>query len=183
MNSLTILRALALAAIVGTAAAQAATVTVTGAEDRKQLTDLERQVRKELITLPFYSVFDYFEFDVEGDKVILKGQVNRPSLRRSAERVAARVPGVAEVDNQIEILPLSPFDNRIRRSLLRAIYRDSVLNRYAAGANPWIRLIVRKGDIVLEGYVSREADLNIANIRANGVSNAFSVTNHLKVKI
>lgn len=182
MNSHTILRALALAVVVGLAGLQADTVTVTGAEDRKQLTDLERQVRKELITLPFYGVFDYFEFDVEGDRVVLKGQVSRPSLRLSAERVTARVEGVAEVENRIEVLPLSPFDNRIRRALLRAIYADSVLNRYAAGSNPWIRLIVRNGEITLEGFVDREADLNIANIRANGVANAFVVTNRLRIK-
>ncbi len=172
--------------IVGTAFAviglQAATVTVTGAENRKQLTGLERQVRKELITLPFYTVFDYFEFEVQGDKVILHGAVDRPSLKLSAERVVQHVPGVREVDNQIEVLPLSSFDNQIRRGLVRAIYHDQVLNRYAAGPNPWIRLIVRDGNITLEGYVDRKTDRDIASIRANTVPFAFSVTNHLKVK-
>jgi osmotically-inducible protein OsmY len=157
-------------------------VTVTGAENRSQLTDMERQVRKELITLPFYTVFDYFEFELDGDKVILRGEVARPALKVSAERVVQRVAGIREVDNQIEVSPLSSFDNSTRRALLRAIYRDSVLNRYAAGAHPWIRLIVSDGNITLEGYVDREADRDIATIRASGVRNAFSVTNHLKIK-
>jgi osmotically-inducible protein OsmY len=161
---------------------QAATVTVTGAERRSQLTDLERQVRKELITLPFYTVFDYFEFEVVGDKVILRGDVTRPALKVSAERVVQHVPGVREVEDQIQVLPLSPFDNRIRRGLVRAIYRDQVLNRYAAGSNPWIRLIVNNGNITLEGYVDRASDMDVAWIRANGVPNAFSVTSHLKVR-
>lgn len=166
----------------GAANLHAATITVTGAEDRSQLTTLERQVRKELITLPFYTVFDYFEFEVDGDKVILHGEVARPSLKISAERVVQRVAGVREVDNQLEVLPLSSFDDGIRRRLLRAIYRDSVLNRYAAGSHPWIRLIVRDGNITLEGYVDRQADLDIARIRANGVPKAFSVVSHLKLK-
>ncbi len=182
MNIISVRTALAVAALLSVAGAQAATVTVTGAEDRSQLTDLERQVRKELITLPFYTVFDYFEFQVVGDKVILSGDASRPVLKVTAGRAVAHVPGVKEVDNQIEVLPVSPFDNSIRRGLLRAIYWDEVLNRYAAGSNPWIRLIVNDGNITLEGYVDRESDLDIANIRANGVRNAFSVTNHLKVK-
>jgi osmotically-inducible protein OsmY len=182
MNAPTIGKILTIAVAFGVISLHAATVTVTGAENRAQLTPLERQVRKELITLPFYTVFDYFEFQVEGDKVILHGDVDRPSLKVSAERVVQHVPGVREVDNQVEVLPLSSFDNGIRRGLVRAIYHDEVLNRYAAGPNPWIRLIVRNGNITLEGYVDRATDKDIASIRANGVPFAFSVTNNLKVK-
>jgi osmotically-inducible protein OsmY len=182
MNRTIIRKMLIIAATIGVVSLHAATVTVTGAENRSQLTNLERQVRKELITLPFYTVFDYFEFQVDGGKVTLRGEVARPALKISAERVVQHVAGVREVDNQIEVLPLSSFDNSIRRGLLRAIYHDEVLNRYAAGPNPWIRLIVDNGNITLEGYVDREADKNIASLRANGVRNAFSVTNHLKVK-
>jgi len=160
----------------------AATVTVTGAEDRSQLTQLERQVRKQLITLPFYTVFDYLEFQIDGDKVILLGEVARPALKVSAERAVQQVPGVREVENQVEVLPLSSHDDRIRHALVWAIYRDSTLNRYAAGSHPWIRLIVRNGDVTLEGYVDRESDKDTAFIRANGVAGAFSVTNNLKLK-
>ena len=166
----------------GLASLQAATVTVTGAENKTQLTPFERQIRKQLITLPFYGVFDYFEFDVQGDKVILKGEVTRPTLKSSAERVVQRVAGVREVENRIEVLPLSPHDNIIRRRLIRAIYGDSFLNRHGAGVNPWIRLIVRNGRVTLEGYVDRDADKNVAFVRANGVSGAFSVTSNLRVK-
>jgi hypothetical protein len=173
---------LAIGVMLAAALLPAATVTVTGAEDRSQLTDLEPQIRKELITLPFYDVFDYFEFDVGDDAVILRGQVFRPSLKRSAERAVDRVAAGRRIENRIEILPTSPHDDLIRRSLARAIYGDSILNRYAAGANPWIRLIVRDGDVTLEGYVDREMDRNIALIRAGGVHGAFSVTDRLMIK-
>ncbi len=176
------LTALALALTLGLASLHAATVTVTGAENKSQLSPLERKIRAELITLPFYGVFDYLEFDLQGGKVILKGEVSRPTLQSSAVQVVERIPGVTQVVDQVQVLPLSPFDNGIRRRLMRAIYGDNVLNRYAAGANPWIRLIVRDGKITLEGYVDRNADKDIAFIRANGVTRAFSVANNLKVK-
>jgi hypothetical protein len=182
MNTTTIRSAATIGVTFALAGLQAATVTVTGAENRSQLTQMERQVRKQLITLPFYTVFDYLEFQIDGDKVILLGEVARPALKISAERAVQQVPGVQEVENRVEVLPLSSHDDRIRHALVWAIYRDSVLNRYAAGSNPWIRLIVRNGNVTLEGYVDREGDKDIAFTRANGVTGAFSVTNNLKLK-
>lgn len=173
-----LMAALALSA----AGLHAATVSVTGAENKGQLSVMEKEIRKELITLPFYGVFDYITFEVQGNNVVLQGEVSRPTLFTSAERVVARVAGVESVENQIEVLPVSFFDNSIRLSLLRAIYGDNVLNRYAAGSNPWIRLIVKNGNVVLEGYVDREMDKNIARIRANQVAGSFTVTNNLVVK-
>lgn len=160
----------------------ASTVTVTGAENRSRLSPLERQVRAELITLPFYGVFDYLEFEVRGGQVILRGEVSRPTLHSSAVQLVRRLPGVTEVVDEIQLLPLSPMDNGIRTRLLRAIYGDDVLNRYGAGPNPWIRLIVDNGHITLEGYVDRPTDKDIAFLRANAVPGAFSVTNNLKVR-
>jgi len=142
---------------------------------------LEREVRHELVMLPFYGVFDNFAFKVDGYKVTLLGQVTRPTLKADAERVVKGIEGVESVDNQIEVLPLSPNDDRIRLAVYRAIYRHTALNRYALMAVPSIHIIVRNGNVTLEGAVAREADKNIANIRANSVHGVFSVTNNLRV--
>lgn len=178
----TSLTVLALAVTFGLTSLHAATVTVTGAENKSQLSPLEKKIRTELITLPFYGVFDFLEFDVQGSRVVLQGEVSRPVLQSDAVNVVKRIPGVTEVVDQIKVLPPSPMDNGIRMRLMRAIYGDEVLNRYGAGANPWIRLIVDNGNITLEGYVDRKTDRDIAFIRANGVTGAFTVTNNLKVK-
>ena len=142
---------------------------------------LEREVRHELVMLPFYGVFDNFAFKVDGYKVTLLGQVTRPTLKTDAERVVKGIEGVESVDNQIEVLPLSPNDDRIRLAVYRAIYRHTALNRYALRAVPPIHIIVRNGNVTLEGAVSGEMDKNIANIRAHSVSGVFSVTNNLRV--
>lgn len=142
---------------------------------------LAEQVRKQIVTLPFYSVFDNLLLQVNGNEVVLSGSVYRPSLKKSAERVALRVEGVDRVVNNIEIQRTSSFDDRIRVALLRQIYGNQVLSRYAWGAVPPIHLVVNNGDVTLEGVVAREMDKNIAGIVANGVSGVFSVTNNLRV--
>ncbi|MCC7237641.1 MAG: BON domain-containing protein [Bryobacterales bacterium] len=140
------------------------------------------KVRKELVTLPFYSIFDNFSFRVDGSTVTLMGSVTRPTLKSSAENVTARVEGVEHVVNQIEVLPLSPADDRIRWRMARAIYGQTALNRYALGAQPSIRIIVKNGDVRLEGIVGTEMDRNIAFLAANGVPGVFTVENHLRVE-
>lgn len=142
---------------------------------------LEREVRHELVMLPFYGVFDNFAFKVDGYKVTLLGQVTRPTLKADAERVVKGIEGVESVDNQIDVLPLSPNDDRIRLAAYRAIYGHTALNRYALRAVPPIHIIVRNGNVTLEGVVATEADKNIANIQANSVRGVFSVTNNLRV--
>lgn len=142
---------------------------------------LEERVRRELVTLPFYNVFDNFTFSVNGDEVTLMGQVTRPTLKSSAENVVKRLEGVAKVNNQIEVLPLSPFDDRLRLALFRTIYSQPGLDRYALGAVPGIHIIVKNGNVTLEGVVMNEMDRNIANIRANQVAGVFSVQNNLRV--
>jgi hyperosmotically inducible periplasmic protein len=143
---------------------------------------LEEQVRHELIMLPYYGVFDELSFQVSGNKVTLMGEVTRPVLRSHAENVVKLLPGVASVDNEIKVLPLSTFDDRIRWGELRAIYGNSVLSRYGQGAIPQIRIIVSNGQVTLEGVVDRQMDKNIAGMVANGVPGVFSVTNNLQVK-
>jgi hyperosmotically inducible periplasmic protein len=145
------------------------------------LSPMEVQIRKQLITLPFISIYDHLLFQVKGNTVILSGDTIRPTIKSGAERVVAQLEGVDRVINQINVLPLSPFDNRIRLATTRAIYAYGPLNRYALGANPTIRVIVENGHIRLEGFVASEMDRNLAYVRAMGVSGAFSVTNNLRI--
>lgn len=143
---------------------------------------LAKRVRRELVTLPFYGVFDNLSFRVDGDTVTLIGQVNRPTLRTDAERVVKRVAGVNAVINRLEVLPLSPFDDRLRLGVLRSVYSQPALNRYALGAHPSIHIIVKNGDVTLEGVVLHESEKHIAGIQANTVAGVFSVTNNLRVE-
>jgi len=143
---------------------------------------LIRQVRHELVMLPYYGVFDNLSYRVDGNTVTLMGQVTRPTLKSAAENVVKDIEGVEKVNNQIEVLPLSPNDDRIRLAVYRAIYGHTALNRYALQAVPPIHIIVRNGNVTLEGVVANEGDKNIANIQANSVPGVFSVTNNLKVE-
>jgi len=143
---------------------------------------LAERVRKELVMLPWYGVFDNMSFRVEGGKVTLMGQVTRPTLQSSAGNVVKRLEGVTEVVNNIEVLPLSPFDDGIRVRVARAIYGFSALSRYSLGTQPAIRIIVKNGEVTLEGVVLNNGDRNIANIRANGVFGVFKVNNNLRTE-
>jgi len=146
------------------------------------LSNLERQVRHELVMLPYYGVFDNFSFRVDGSKVTLMGEVTRPTLKTSAERVVQRLEGVEKVDNQIKVLPVSPNDDRLRIAVYRAIYYHQNFTRYAIRSVPPIHIIVANGNVTLEGVVAAKADKDLANIQANGVSGVFSVTNNLRVE-
>lgn len=141
-----------------------------------------RQVRHELVMLPYYGVFDNLSYRVDGGTVTLLGQVTRPTLKSSAENVVKDIEGVDRVDNQIKVLPLSPNDDRIRIAVYRAVYGQTALNRYAMQAVPPIHIIVDNGKVTLEGVVANEGDKNIANVQANGVPGVFSVVNNLRVE-
>jgi hyperosmotically inducible periplasmic protein len=142
---------------------------------------ISREVRHELVMLPWYSVFDNLAYRVNGYRVTLVGQVVRPSLKSDAEAAVKGIEGVESVDNQIEVLPVSPNDDQIRRAEFRAIYSQPSLQRYAEGAVPPIHIVVKNGHVSLEGAVSTEADKAVANVQANGVPGVFSVTNNLAV--
>jgi hyperosmotically inducible protein len=152
-----------------------------GPTDRA-LEEIAREVRHELIMLPYYGVFDHLAFRVNGPVVELYGQVTRPTLKSAAENVVKRIDGVEKVVNKIEVLPVSPNDDRLRMDLYRTIYGHPALNRYALQAVPPIHIIVKNGNVTLEGVVATEMDKNIANIQANSVPGVFSVTNNLKVE-
>lgn len=160
--------------------------TLVFAQDRDQPSArsqerVTREVRHELLMLPYFGVFDSIAFKVDGDTVILLGQVVRPSLKLDAERAIKHIEGVAKVDNQIEVLPTSPMDDRLRIRLYRAIYGYPALEKYALGVQKPIRIIVKNGHVALEGVVDNEGDKNFAFMRANGVSGIFGVTNNLQV--
>ena len=147
--------------------------------EKKMQENLAKEVRHQLLLLPYYSVFDNLMFKVDGDKVTLLGQVVRPTLKSDAEGAVKGIEAVASVDNQIEVLPVSPMDDQLRRAVYRAIYGDSALSKYGWSALPSIHIIVKNGHVALEGVVDSESDKNLANLRANGVPNVFSVTNNL----
>jgi hyperosmotically inducible protein len=149
--------------------------------DKKLHDNLVKEVRHQLLLLPYYSVFDNLLFKVDGDKVTLLGQVVRPSLKSDADNAVKSIEAVASVDNQIEVLPVSVMDDQLRRAVFRAIYGDTALSRYGMSALPSIHIIVKNGNVTLEGVVDSEGDRNLANLRANAVPNVFSVTNNLTV--
>jgi hyperosmotically inducible protein len=142
---------------------------------------ITREVRHELLMLPYLGVFDYLSYKVDGNNVTLMGQVTRPTLKSDAENVIKKIEGVEHIENQIEVLPPSPIDESLRRQLYRAIYGYPALQKYALGVQQPIRIIVKGGKVTLEGVVDNESDKNIANIQASGVPGVFSVTNNLRV--
>jgi hyperosmotically inducible protein len=140
-----------------------------------------REVRHELLMLPYFGVFDYIAFKVDGSNVTLLGQVVRPTLKSDAENSVKRIEGVEKVDNQIEVLPPSSMDDGLRIALFRAIYQYPALQKYELGVQKPIRIIVKNGRVTLEGVVDSEADKNLVGLRANTVPGIFSVTNNLQV--
>jgi hyperosmotically inducible periplasmic protein len=142
---------------------------------------IQKEVRHELVMLPYLDVFDNLAYKVDGYDVTLIGQVVRPSLKSDAENAVKRIEGVEKVINQIEVLPVSSVDDQLRRRLFRAIYGYPALQRYALPTIKPIRIIVKNGHATLEGVVDTDSDKNLVGIRANGVSGLFSVTNNLVV--
>jgi hyperosmotically inducible protein len=155
--------------------------SITSAQSDKIRNNLIREVRHELVMLPYYGVFDNLSFQVDGYNVKLIGQVTRPTLKSDAENVVKGIEGVEKVINEIVVLPPSPMDDRIRRATYRAIYGRPPLDRYALQAIPSIHIIVSGGRVTITGVADSEADKNVAGLRANGVSGVFSVDNQLQV--
>lgn len=173
---------------------------------QQAMVKLAEAVRKQIVTNPQYGVFDYIHFAIKGNTVILRGQASRPTLKSSLENTVKRIPGVGSVQNEIEVLPLSPNDDRIRAAVYRSIYGWGPLQRYTSnrggaariGQNSvarqaggitndppfgWhaIHIIVKNGNVTLAGVVDSDSDLALAGIRANMVPGVFSVDNDLEV--
>ena len=142
---------------------------------------IQKAVRHELLMLPYLGVFDSLTYKVDGYNVTLGGAVTRPTLKSDAERAVKHVEGVETVTNRIEVLPVSPMDDGLRRQLFRAIYGYPSLQRYAMPPVKPIRILVNNGHVTLEGVVDSESDKTVAGMRANGVPGVFSVKNNLIV--
>ncbi len=175
-------RILALVALVAIAVSAAVGAPLKGNDQFLSQEQVSRKVRHELVTLPYYGIWDNLAYKVEGVTVTLYGQVLRPSTRTDAERRVAKIKGIERVVNNIEVLPLSSFDDSTRVRTMRALSRTGGLYRYLMGANPSLHIIVNKGHVALEGVVSNRGDKQMAYIVARGVPGAFSVTNNLRVE-
>jgi osmotically-inducible protein OsmY len=147
--------------------------------EQKAAATLSREIRHQLLVLPYYSVFDFLTYTVDGSRVTLSGQVLRPTLKTAVESAVKTLEGVDSVTNRIEVLAPSPTDDDLRRSVYRAIYEDVILARYAAETNPPIHIIVKDGNVTLEGSVENAGHKNLAELRTKAVENILSVKNNL----
>jgi len=143
---------------------------------------LDDKVRHEIAMLPYYSVFDDLTYRVDGDKVILFGEVTQPTLKRDAESAIKHLEGVRSFESHVEVLPLSRFDNDIRLRTYRAVFGYSGLSKYSLGVRPSIHIIVKNGNVTLTGVVDSKMDHDTAYLRANSVTGAFSVKNNLEIR-
>jgi hyperosmotically inducible periplasmic protein len=155
---------------------------VTSSTNQRIEQRLSGEVRHELNMIPEFTIFDNLAYRVDGRTVTLFGQVRDAIVKDSAEARVKHLEGVDHVDNQIEILPASFNDDRIRRQVARAVFNDSRLSSYAIQSVPPIHIIVKNGHVNLEGVVRTQTDKDDAFIRANGVSGVFSVENNLQVE-
>jgi hyperosmotically inducible periplasmic protein len=170
---------------------------------------IAKEVQKKLGGLTNFSVFDWITFGFHGKTVVLKGYASRPILKSDAANALKNIPGVESVDNQIEVLPNSPNDDRIRAAVYNRIYTQATLRKYnanqgtvgqATGPGPniarmaggitndppigfhAIHIIVKNGNVALYGVVNNEMDKTIAGMQANSAPGAFSVDNDLIVQ-
>jgi hyperosmotically inducible periplasmic protein len=177
-NKLKAMLALPALLIAGAMGASAATTTGSYSD-----ADIAKKLVHEVRMYPRYSMWDNINLRVQDGNVELIGQVSEPFKAKDLERIAQSVPGVTSVSNELKVLPLSTFDDRIRLQVARAIYRDPVLSRYGIQAVPPIHIIVDNGHVTLEGVVNNEMEKNVAAIRAQAASLSFGqVTNNLRVE-
>src|ERR1700720_2888885 len=150
-------------------------------DPKPEESQLSHEIRHQLLVLPYYSVFDYITFTLDADKVTISGFVLRPTLRTNAEAAIKSLEGVSSVKNLVEVLPKSPTDDDSRRAVYRAVFEDSTLQRYAVSEVPVVHIILRNGEVTLEGAVATEAEKNLASTRASGVSGISSVKNNISI--
>lgn len=165
----------------GRTAAQNTSAQKSSKEQAPTESTLAREVRHQLVVLPFLSVFDHIDFKLNGSKVTLSGQVLRPNLKRDAAASVQSIEGIGRLDNQIEVLPQSDSDDEMRRAIYRAIFEDPVLQKYAVPALPSIRIIVKNGSAALEGSVESEADKKLVANRASTVAKLNALKDNLVV--
>ena len=173
---------LGIAAALVLVASAAAAAPVQAQTQRANFEQVSKKVRSTLVRLPYFGVFDNLAYKIDGGTVTLYGHVVRPSTRKDAERNVARISGVERVVNNIEVLPLSSFDDEIRYRTFRELQRTGNLFYYLRGTNPSIHIVVNRGHVTLEGFVSNEGDRRLANFAARSVPGVFSVTNNLRTE-
>jgi hyperosmotically inducible protein len=149
-------------------------------------TQLAKQIRHNLLMLPYYSVFTDLAFQLSPEGVVTLVGACPPEppwdIKSDAENVVKRIPGVKQVINQIKVLPMSDMDWQIRRAEAKAIYGDAQIGtRYGYQALPSVHIIVDNGHVTLEGVVDSQFDDTLIRTRANTVPNVFSVTDNLTV--
>ena len=143
---------------------------------------IQREARHELNMLPTYSLFDLLSYQVQGSTVILSGKVRTLGLKSSAEDAVRKIEGVEKVVNNIQVLPPSPNDDRVRVEVARTLFNTPALTPYSMGAVPPIHIIVEGGHVTLVGNVNSQGDKDIAGVKANTVPGVLSVTNDLQVE-
>ncbi len=172
----------------GQAASSGSTASTNSTAQSRMMSEpalqrITQEVRHQLVMLPYYSVFDNLQYEVSPEgTVTLMGQVLDPTLKPDSERVVKKVEGVERVLNNIEVLPTSPNDDRIRRAVYRAIYGNDVLAPYSLRAVPPIHIIVKNGNVTLTGVVARQMDKQIAEMQAKSVPGVFNVQDNLQVE-
>jgi len=143
---------------------------------------LNKAVRHEILMYPYYGIYDEVGFQVANGQVVLSGAVTLPVKKSDLGRAVQHIPGVTSVTNNLEVLPLSPNDNRLRQQVARAIYGFPSLSRYGWGTHPSIHIIVENGHVTLSGTVDNEADKQVAALRASGAGMSFGqIVNNLQV--
>jgi hyperosmotically inducible protein len=146
-------------------------------------TQIAQKVVHEIRMYPRYTIWDNVNVQVRNGEVDLEGQVSQPFKKADLGRLAQRVSGVRSVTNELEVLPTSLFDDRLRLQVARSIYRDPTLSRYGIQAVPPIHIIVDNGHVTLEGVVNTTMEKNVAGIRASQAGLSFGqVTNNLRVE-
>lgn len=173
--------ALSVVLLAGVALAQGTAATQSSSASNKLQDRVSREVYHELVMIPDLTIFDNLAYKVDNGNVTLMGQVRNPVIKSEAEASVKHIEGVQSVNNQIEVLPPSSNDDRIRRQVARAIFNDDRLFPYSMGALPPIHIIVKGGHVDLQGQVNSQADKNEAAIKANSVPGVFSVQNNLQV--
>jgi len=177
---LTLAAFLSASPLIGLSAQSTPAPKPTQSDDRYP-SPLSREIHHQILVLPFYSVFDSINFTVEGGKVTLTGQVVRRTLKEHAEAAVKSIEGVTVVVNQIEVLPVSPSDDDLRNAIYRVVYEDPTLARYAIQNIPPVHIIVKNGNVALEGSVESASEKTLAATRASSVANVRSVKNNLIV--
>lgn len=153
--------------------------SVSNAAGDKEILNL---AAKEVRMYPYFTIFDNVELTLNNGQLTVTGEVLEPWRKNDLGRILAKVPGVNDVDNQLEVLPLSSFDRQLRIRLARAIFSHPLLYRYGLGANPSIHIIVKNGNVKLVGTVNSEADRNAAALVAKTAATYFGFENKLQVE-